>query len=88
MNPSDPTIIVYATDWCFDCRRARKFFDRNQISYQWINIDRDPEAEQYVLKVNHGNRSVPTIVFQDGSILVEPSESQLRQKLDLGEVQV
>ena len=86
MNNPDAKIVVYATDWCFDCRRARKFFDRYQIAYQWINIDRDPEAEQYVLKVNRGNRSVPTIVFEDGSILVEPSENQLRQKLNLGEV--
>jgi mycoredoxin len=88
MEHSDFTLTVYATDWCFDCRRARKFFDRNGIAYNWINIDRDPEAEQYVLKVNRGNRSVPTIVFPDGSLLVEPSESQLRQKLNLGEVQI
>ena len=83
MAASDPTITVYAVDWCFDCRRARKFFDRNNIAYRWINIDREPEAEKYVLKVNRGNRSVPTIVFEDGSILVEPSETQLRTKLKI-----
>lgn len=83
MDEPEPTITVYATDWCFDCRRARKFFDRYSIPYRWVNIDRNPQAEQYVLHVNRGNRSVPTIVFEDGSILVEPSESSLRLKLNL-----
>lgn len=77
------TVIIYATEWCFDCRRARKFLDLHQIPYEWINIDRDPKAEQYVLKVNRGMRSVPTLVFSDGSILVEPSEVQLANKLGL-----
>ncbi|MDI6695732.1 MAG: glutaredoxin domain-containing protein [Anaerolineales bacterium] len=76
-------VIIYATEWCFDCRRARKFFDLHQIPYEWVNIDRDPKAEQYVLKVNRGMRSVPTIVFNDGSILVEPNDAQLADKLGL-----
>jgi mycoredoxin len=81
MNSPTASIIVYATEWCYDCRRARRFFDKHQIAYTWINIDRDPEGEQRVLSVNQGMRSVPTIIFQDGSVLVEPSEEQLRQKL-------
>jgi glutaredoxin-like protein len=76
-------VNIYATEWCFDCRRARKFFDLHQIPYEWVNIDRDPKAEQYVLKVNRGMRSVPTIVFNDGSILVEPNDTQLADKLGL-----
>ncbi len=83
MSDPNPTIRIYATDWCFDCRRARRFFDRNQIPYQWINIERDPQAEQFVLQINKGMRSVPTIVFEDGSLLVEPSESQLKEKLGI-----
>jgi mycoredoxin len=78
---SDTNIVIYATDWCWDCRRVRKYFDQNGIPYQWINIDRNKEAEQFVIQVNRGNRSVPTIVFLDGSILVEPSNQQLAQKL-------
>ncbi len=77
MNIPSETIIIYGTSWCGDCRRARAFFDKNQIAYQWIDIDRDPAARQLVEKINHGNRSVPTIVFPDGDILVEPRESQL-----------
>jgi mycoredoxin len=81
MIQQSDSILVYATDWCFDCRRARRFFDKNQISYTWINIDNDREGEQRVLQLNRGMRSVPTIVFQDGSVLVEPSDEQLRRKL-------
>ena len=77
--PED-TIIVYATEWCFDCRRARQFLDQNHISYRWVNIDRDKEGEQFVKTMNHGMRSVPTILFPDGSVLVEPSNSQLAEK--------
>lgn len=76
-------ITVYATRWCGDCRRARRFLEKHQIPFEWIDIDHDPKAEQYVLEVNHGMRSVPTIVFEDGSILVEPSNAQLESKLNI-----
>lgn len=79
----DSSIIIYATNWCWDCRRARKFLDDHQIAYQWINIDKDKQAEQYVVKVNKGMRSVPTIIFPDGTLLVEPSNTQLAEKLNL-----
>ncbi|NLG73691.1 MAG: mycoredoxin [Chloroflexi bacterium] len=82
---SDQIITVYGTVWCGDCRRTRRFLDEHQIEYQWINIDQDKVGEQYVLKVNKGNRSVPTILFPDGSILVEPSNAQLAKKLNLAE---
>ncbi|HEX7972843.1 MAG TPA: glutaredoxin domain-containing protein [Anaerolineales bacterium] len=75
------SIIVYGADWCIDCRRAQQFLTRHQIPYTWINIDRDKKAEQYVLKVNRGMRSIPTIVFEDGSVLTEPSNYQLAEKL-------
>jgi mycoredoxin len=74
-------IIIYGTTWCWDCRRARRFLDKNQVAYEWIDIDKDQEAEAYVKNVNQGNRSVPTILFADDSILVEPSNDQLAEKL-------
>ena len=76
-------IIVYSTDWCGDCRRAKRFLDGHQIAYENVNIEQVPEAMEAVKRLNHGNRSVPTIVFPDGSILVEPSNVQLAQKLGL-----
>jgi mycoredoxin len=74
-------IIIYSTDWCGDCRRAKRFFDEHGIIYENVNIDENPEGEQIVRKLNNGNRSVPTIVFPDGTILVEPSNVQLAEKL-------
>jgi mycoredoxin len=79
----DSNIIFYGVNWCWDCRRARRFLDRKIIEYEWINIDKDKSGEEYVLKVNNGMRSVPTILFQDGSILVEPKNSELSQKLGI-----
>jgi glutaredoxin-like protein len=78
---STSEIIVYGAMWCGDCRRTRRFLDKNQIPYVWINIDEDKQSEAFVYKVNQGTRSIPTIVFPDGSILVEPSNSILAQKL-------
>ena len=78
---SDHNIVVYGADWCIDCRRARRFLNQNQVDYAWVNIEQDKKGEQYVLAVNKGMRSIPTILFQDGSILVEPTNAQLAQKL-------
>lgn len=78
---SETNIVIYGTNWCGDCRRARLFFDRQKIPYQWIDIDQDLKGEQFVKQTNKGMRSVPTIVFQDGSILVEPSTKKLADKL-------
>jgi len=78
---TDSTIRIYATEWCGDCRRARRFLEEHQVAFQWIDIDHDRDAEAYVKQVNRGNRSVPTIVFPDGSILVEPSNAQLAARL-------
>lgn len=77
---SEQQIKMYATTWCGDCRMARRWFDARGISYQYINIEEDDDAADYVLKVNRGMRSVPTIVFPDGSVLVEPSPRELAAK--------
>ena len=76
-----PEITVYGTNWCPDCGRAKRILDEGQISYRWVDIDKDREGEKFVIQTNHGNRSVPTIVFADGSILVEPSNAELSEKL-------
>ncbi len=80
---ADSTITIYGTNWCGDCRRTRRYLDFHKISYEWIDIDVNPEAEKFVLETNRGMRSVPTLVFEDGSILVEPSNSRLAEKLGI-----
>lgn len=76
-------IKMYGTNWCGDSRRARHLFESNHIDFEWINIEEDPEAVKFVEEVNHGYRSVPTIVFLDGSILTEPSLYELNKKLGI-----
>lgn len=80
---NNETLLVYGTKWCGDCFRAKLVLDRNQIKYQWIDINKDSAAKDFVGQVNGGNFVVPTIVFQDGTILAEPSTRQLKQKLGL-----
>ena len=76
-------LLVYGVNWCGDCRRVQKFLQQNNIPYDYINIDHDKIAEQFVIKTNRGMRSVPTIVFPDGTTLTEPSTNQLTQKLQV-----
>lgn len=78
---SAQTITVYGTTWCGDCRRALRVLDQHQASYHYVDIEHDDAARSYVEQVNRGFRSVPTILFPDGSVLVEPSTSTLAQKL-------
>jgi mycoredoxin len=76
-------LVVYGTDWCGDCRRTRRYLERRNIPFTWINIDQDKNAEAFVVKTNRGLRSVPTLLFPDGSILVEPSNLTLAEKLGI-----
>lgn len=77
------SIMVYGATWCPDCKRAKQFLGEQRIQYNNVDIDEDPGSIEFVEKVNSGKRSIPTIVFPDGQILVEPSNAQLAQKLGL-----
>ena len=71
---------MYTTRYCSDCLRAKKFFEENNIPYENIGLEGNPEATEFVMKINNGFQSVPTIIFPDGSILVEPSWGELKRK--------
>lgn len=83
MTTDTDKIAVYGAHWCPDCRRSKRFLGEQQIEYEWIDIEKDEEAQQYVEEVNDGKRIIPTIVFPNGSILTEPSNAELAQKLGL-----
>ena len=80
---TQPNIIVYGADWCGDCRRSKRFLNEQNIPFTWIDIDQDKEAEALVREKNDGKRIIPTILFEDGSFLVEPSDEELANKLGL-----
>jgi mycoredoxin len=69
---------MYATPYCGDTRLARRVLDEMQIIYDFVDFRNDPAATRLVEEINNGFRSSPTIIFPDGSVLVEPSERELR----------
>ncbi len=81
MSEEQKTIVMYTTNWCPDCWRAKQIMGAMKVAYEEINISEDDEAIELVMKLNNGNRSVPTILFPDGSVLTEPSTTALTQKL-------
>ncbi len=74
---------MYGAPWCPDCRRAKEFLGELRVKYDWINVDHDPEGLKYVEKINNGKQIIPTIQFPDGSILVEPTNAELAEKLGI-----
>lgn len=76
-------IKVYGAPWCPDCRRSKQFLGEMRLPYEWIDIDEDDDAAAFVREKNNGKQIIPTIIFPDGSFLVEPSNSELAQKLGL-----
>jgi thioredoxin reductase (NADPH) len=80
---TESMVTVYGAYWCPDCRRAKQFFGEQFIPYRWVDIEQDKEGEAYVLQKNDGKRIIPTIVFEDDSFLVEPTNAELARKLGL-----
>ena len=77
------TIKLYGTNWCSDCKRSKKFLGEQRIHYEFINIEEDMEGQAFVQKVQNGGLTIPTIVFEDGSLLIEPSNAEVAAKLGL-----
>lgn len=76
-------IVMYATEHCSDCMRAKKFLETNNIPYLRVRLDGNAEATDFIMKINNGYTSVPTIIFPDGSILVEPDWEELKAKFSV-----
>jgi len=74
---------MYGTAWCQDCKRAKQFFGEHRVAYTFIDVDEDAVGLRVVEQHNAGKHVIPTIVFADGSVLVEPSNAALAAKLGL-----
>ena len=79
----DGGIRLYGATWCSDCKRAKKFFGEHRVAYDFVDVETDAEGLRIVEETNQGKRIIPTIFFADGSILVEPSNAELAEKLGL-----
>jgi mycoredoxin len=74
-------ITMYGAEWCGDCRRSKKFLETNNVEYNYINVEEDLSAADKVKEINNGMQSIPVILFEDGTHLTEPSDTDLRVKL-------
>ena len=74
-------LTMYSTTWCGYCYRLRTQLDREGIDYTVVDIERDPDAADYVMSVNGGNQTVPTVRFADGTALTNPSIVQVKERL-------
>jgi mycoredoxin len=80
--PTPGTITMYSTTWCGYCRRLKSQLDREGIGYTEVNIERAPEAAEFVMRVNNGAQTVPTVLFPDGTAATNPSLAEVRARLD------
>jgi mycoredoxin len=74
-------VTMYCTQWCGFCRRLKSQLAREGIEVAEIDIERDPDAADYVMSVNGGMQVVPTVLFPDGTALTNPSAAQVRERL-------
>jgi mycoredoxin len=78
---SKDQITMYGADWCGDCRRSKRLFEELNVEYTLIDTDSDLSAADKVIEINGGAKSIPVIVFSDGTHLTEPSDNDLKAKL-------
>ena len=72
---------MYSADWCGDCRRSKRLLDSLDVKYSLIDVEADLAASDKVIEINGGMRSIPVIIFADGTHLTEPSDNMLKAKL-------
>jgi len=76
-------VTVYGAPWCPDCRRAKAFLSSHRVPYDWVDIDQDAAGLARVQEIQHGGRTIPTILLPDGSVLLEPSDEELATALGI-----
>jgi glutaredoxin-like protein len=74
-------ITMYGADWCGDCRRSKRLLEELDVQVTHIDVEADESAAAKVIEINGGAKSIPVIVFADGTHLTEPSDNDLKAKL-------
>jgi mycoredoxin len=74
-------LTVYSTQWCGYCHRLMRQLDREDVGYRVVDIEHDAAAADFVMSVNGGNQTVPTVVFADGTALTNPSLADVKARL-------
>jgi mycoredoxin len=76
-HPAGDEIVVYSTPWCGWCKRLERVLEHEGIAYRDVDIEADPAAAEFVMSVNRGNATVPTVLFPDGTVLTNPTREEL-----------
>ena len=79
--PGEGSVTLLTTGWCGFCRRLKVMLDREGVAYTDVDIEAAPDAAEAVMAVNAGNRTVPTVVFPDGSTATNPSAHEVMARL-------
>jgi mycoredoxin len=74
-------LVLYSTPWCGPCRTLKRLLTEQAIAYTEVNIEETPGAAEFVMSVNRGNQTVPTVLFPDGSTLTNPRLADVTTKL-------
>lgn len=74
-------ITMYGAPWCPDCRRSKAVLDKLNVPYVYIDLQEVPDAAEKITALNDGYQKIPTIIFPDKTILVEPSDAELEKKI-------
>ena len=80
--PATGTVTVFMTSWCPFCRMLRVGLQREGVEFTEVDIERLPDAAEFVMMHNGGNQTVPTVLFPDGSTLTNPPASEVSEKLE------
>ena len=78
---SSTAVTMYSTQWCGYCARLKSQLDREGITYDVVDIEQVPDAAFVVEQANHGNQTVPTLIYSDGSTQTNPSVRDVKAKL-------
>ena len=78
---SENKVVMYGAEWCGDCRRSKRFLEQNKVSYTYIDVENDKKGKEKAIEIC-GKQSIPVITFSDGTFLVEPSDLDLKKKLE------
>ncbi|MEP6762887.1 MAG: FAD-dependent oxidoreductase [Gemmatimonadaceae bacterium] len=74
---------VVGSRWSAQSFTTRDFLSRNQVPYQWIDIDQDAEVRALIMGGKEETPRLPVVLLSDGSSLIAPTNSELAIKVGM-----
>ncbi|MEO7448663.1 MAG: mycoredoxin [Humibacillus sp.] len=79
--PAEGSVTMFTTSWCGFCARLSSQLEREGLPFTTVDIEVEPGHVDFVESVNRGNRTVPTVLFADGSTATNPSLAEVRARV-------